>query len=96
QITEMIDQGVSLKEYFAPHRELIAQKLGMNPADVDLTDAKFMPVMGIRDGDTVAPMTLEQTNRFVRTLDDYWRTAEGRAEKARMGRALLKQLGVIA
>ena len=96
QIAQQIDNGITLRNYFAPHRQILADALGRTPDSIDLTSAEFRPVMGIRSGDTIAPMTLGQVDQFSRTLDGYWTTSKGRAEKATMGRNLLQMMGVVA
>lgn len=96
QLGKQIDAGVTLKQYFQPHRQAIADALNLSADAVDLTDARFRPVLSIRDGDTVAPMTIGQVDRFARTLDEHWQTPDGRAQQATTGRNLLKLIGVLA
>lgn len=95
QITEMIDQGVNLQEYFAPHRQVLANALERNPADIDFT-TEFQSVMSLRGDDgTVAPMSLGQVEQYTRTLDEFWETQAGREQKHQMGRSLARQMGVV-
>ncbi|MCP4227367.1 MAG: hypothetical protein GY773_28820 [Actinomycetia bacterium] len=81
-----IMRGVDLSEYFAPHRNLMADMLGIAPVSIDMAnDPRFMSVLSFGDGDTIRPMTLAETGRYTRTLDDYWSTPGGAGESEMFG-----------
>ena len=93
QFTEMIDQGISVREYTAPQRQIVANMLGRNPEDIDLT-GEFRDVLSIGDGGSVRAMSLSETERYIRGRDDYWRGTAGQDEMYGMVNGLSKALGI--
>lgn len=95
-LTDLIDQGVSLTDYFSEHQRTIAQMMGMGVNQVDLVnDQRWAPVMGFADDSgTLRPMTAAETQRFVRSTNDYYRTDAGRTEAAGLKRNLAAAMGV--
>ena len=93
QFADMIDQGISVREYTAPQRNIVASMLGMNSEDVDLT-GQFRDVLSIGDGGQTRAMSLSETERYVRTRDDYWQAESGRRELHGMVNGLSRALGV--
>lgn len=90
----LIDSGVTVREYFTPHRNRIAEALGRTADQVDLTK-EFGSVLAIGDGASSRPMTLAETDRYIRTLDEYWQRpgGQGEAELYGMTNALASALG---
>lgn len=93
QFSDMIDQGISVREYTAPQRSLLANMLGRNPEDIDLT-GEFRDVLSIGDGGSVRAMSLSETERYGRTRDDYWQGQAGQGELHGMVNGLSRALGV--
>lgn len=94
QFADLIDRGISVKEYMAPQRNMIAEMLGRSPADIDLMSPEFSAVTRIGDGGNLRAMNLTETAQFVRSSDDYWSTSKGRREVNGMVNGLTRALGV--
>ncbi len=92
-MAELIGQGISLKEYTAPHRNLVASMLGRTVNDIDLTK-EFRDVLSIGDNADVRPMTLSETEKYVRSQDAYWQGQQGQGELNSMVNGLSRALGV--
>lgn len=75
----LIERGVSPREYFSPHRQRLADMLGRSPENVDLL-GEFSSVLEIGDGGESRPMTVSETERYARTLDEYWTRPGGPGE----------------
>lgn len=93
QFADMIDQGVSVREYTAPQRNVLASMLGRNPADIDF-NGEFRDVLSIGDGGQTRAMSLSETERYGRTLDEYWQGQRGQEELSSMVGGLTRALGV--
>jgi len=93
QFSDMIDRGVNLKEYTAPQRQLIGEMLGRNMQDVDLT-SEFRDVLSIGDGSHVRSMSLSETERYIRSKDEYWQGTRGQDETMSLVNGLSKAMGV--
>ena len=93
QFAEMIDQGISVREYTAPQRNILASMLGRNPNDIDLT-GEFRDVLSIGDGGQTRAMSLSETERYGRTLDAYWQGQQGQGELNSMVNGLSRALGM--
>lgn len=93
QFAEMIDQGISVREYTAPQRQILASMLGRSAEDIDLT-GEFRDVLSIGDGGSVRAMSLSETERYGRTLDDFWQGSQGQDELHGMVNGLSRALGV--
>lgn len=95
---ELIGQGVSPGRYFAPHREEIARLLEVTPDSVDLLDPQFSQVLEWvpAGGGERRPMTLYETQEFVRRLPQ-WRTTRGaQMQASQMAEGLAKLFGKVA
>lgn len=94
-----IESGVTVKEYFRPHRELIGSLLEKSPDQIDLmNDMKWWPVVGGgKPTETAArqDMSLIDTARYVRSLDDWKKTKNARTEVDNAVVNLGKNLGVM-
>ncbi len=89
----LIEGGTNLREYTAPHRKLVADMLGRVPGDIDLM-GEFRDVLSIGDKNGPRPMTLSETERFVRSKDEYWEGTQGQGEMFTLADGLSKALGV--
>lgn len=93
QFADLIDKGVNVSEYMAPQQQLIANMLGMNMADVDFT-GNFRDVLSIGDGNQVRAMSMSETERFVRSTDEYWQGQAGQDELFTMASGLSRAMGI--
>lgn len=48
-IADQIDQGMTVKDYFRPIRDLIARELEVTPEEIDMTDSRWLKMMETRD-----------------------------------------------
>lgn len=96
-LESQIDRGVNLQQLFDPHRNQLAQMLGIAPASIDMVnDPRFMPILSIGDGGETRHMTVAEVGTYGRTLDDYWTTPGGQGEQEKFGflDTLSKTMGV--
>lgn len=93
QFADLIDQGVSVSEYMAPQKQLIANMLGKNMQDVDFTN-QYRDVLSIGDGNQVRAMSLSETERYIRSQDDYWRGKQGQDELFSVVNGLTRAMGM--
>lgn len=78
-LADLIERGVTPSQYFAPHRTRIATALGRQPEDIDLM-GEFSDVLSIGDGREVRPMTVTETDRYLKSKDEYWQVPGGEGE----------------
>lgn len=96
-LKKYIEQGITPETFFAPYQQEIASLLEVSPQAVDFAkDARFKPVIDYAGSDgSKRPMTLSETSRYVRGLDEWKRTDNARSEAARLGETLLRTFGVV-
>lgn len=51
-MADQLDQGMTVKDYFRPTRDVIANELGVPPEEVDLMSSKYMSLIEKRDEKT--------------------------------------------
>lgn len=94
-----IESGITVKEYFRPHRELIGSLMEKSPDQIDMmNDMKWWPIVGGGKPTDVAPrrdMSLTETAQYVRSLDDWKKTKNARVEVDDAVVGLGKTLGVM-
>ena len=95
-LSSLVDEGITLADYFSDQQSTIASMMGMDADSVDLAgDSRWAPVLGFADeSGTLRPMTAAETQQYVRTTDGFYRTPNGRAEAAGLKRSLAKVMGV--
>lgn len=88
---DAIDAGVTPVQYFAPHREIIASTLELNPADVDFNDPRYRDVFQIVDPTTGKrrTMTLGEVTQWARARPEFAKTTEYRQTDASFQRGLI-------
>jgi hypothetical protein len=77
----------------APQKQLIANMLGKNMQDVDFTK-QYRDVLSIGDGNQVRAMSLSETERYIRSQDDYWRGKQGQDELFSVVNGLTRAMGM--
>ena len=93
QFAALIDEGVSVSEYMAPQKQLIANMLGRNMQDVDFT-GEYRDVLSIGDGGQVRAMSLSETERYIRSRDEFWESRQGEDEALAVVNGLTRAMGV--
>lgn len=97
-LAEQLDQGITVRNYFAPYIEQTAKLLEISPGEVDLLDnPKYaqMTEMAGADG-KIRPMTLYEAGRYVRGLEDYKNTRGANEQTASYSEAILRTFGKTA
>jgi hypothetical protein len=96
-LTAALDQGITVKQYADPYIQLAQQETGLNPADVNLTDQKWMSLLNKVDPKTGArvSMSLDEALGAIRS-DSAWgydTSAQGRAAATQLADNLAKTFG---
>lgn len=91
------EQGFTPGEYMAPIRNIIAETLELNPADIDLLDRRWSPVLEAESKDgTTRPMSLAEATRWARSRPEYQQTKGALDEAAGMADFIGKTFGTVA
>lgn len=90
-----LDRGMTVKQYADPYMQMAAQELGLNPATIDLTKAKWSRMLDETDPKTGAPMSLLQWQSTIRQDPRYGynQTAGAADQAAQLTAALAKEFG---
>lgn len=84
-LAQMIDQGLTPREAMANQIQTVAGLLEMDPEQVDLSDPKFNSVISYADDKgNVRPMNMDETSKFVKQKDEYWKTGNAQQEVSTM------------
>lgn len=93
----LTEQGISPGEYLAPVRNVIAETLELNPADIDFLDRRWATVLEAEGKDgTFRPMTIAEAQRWARSQTEYRYTAGAQKEAAAMAETLGRTFGAVA
>lgn len=97
-LAKVVDQGVTLKQYFDPHRQQISDLLEVAGEGIDfLNDDRWRRVVTTHNEDgTARAMTLGEVADYTRSLADWRKTKNARASAAQMGKYLMETFGAIA
>jgi len=81
-IADYIDNGGTPASYFHNHVTNAAQLLEVDPSTIDLTDPKYNQIVSFTDPTTgkARPMTLSESDRFIKSKDEYWTTENSQKE----------------
>lgn len=98
-LAPVIDQGVTLKDYFKPHTQTIAQLLETSPDSIDfLNDERWSKVIR-RTPDAEDPseraMNLFETAKYVRGMEEWKNTGNAKATAAKAVTSIGKLLGAV-
>lgn len=77
-----IDSGVTLKEYFQPHREMIAKLMEVSPDSIDfVNNAKWNKVVRYTppDQNGVREMNINEVQQYVRQQDEWKATSNAKS-----------------
>lgn len=91
------DPNITPMSYLSPYAEVTAKTLGVNPAEIDWTEPKWMRALNTVDPKT-GQRTVMQLADWQRTLmadDQYgWKdTTNGKTQRAALGQELMKRFG---
>lgn len=75
-LAEYIDNGGTPSAYFSQHVSNTAKLLEIDPSTIDLTDPKYNQIISYADpvNGKVRPMTVPESDKFIRSKDEYWKT----------------------
>lgn len=92
-------QGITPGEYLAPVRNVIAETLELNPADIDFLDRRWSGVLEVPNDNTgggFRPMTISEAQRWARSQPAYSYTQGAGREAAGMAEAITRTFGAVA
>lgn len=98
-LASYIDQGITPTQYFSQHQQTVAKLLERGTDQVDLAnDPKFSKIVNYTDPKTGAPrpMTLAETQSYVRSMDEWKKTAQGQQTAADATEGILEMFGKVA
>lgn len=96
-LVKELGRGVTPAEFFAPHRNVIAEMLEVSPESIDLmADKKWSPVVSFRDRNKTRAMTLTEAARYARMRPEWARTANAWQQVTEAGDAILQIFGEVA
>lgn len=91
------EQGFTPGEYMAPIRNIIAETLELNPADVNLLDRRWSQVLEAEGKDgKMRPMSLAEATKWARSTPEYQQTKGAQDEAAGMADFIGKTFGSVA
>lgn len=98
-LAPVIDQGVTLQEYFKPHRDEISKLLEVSPDSIDfMNDPKWQAIVrrtpDDKDG-TERAMNLNETAKYVRSMDEWKNTSNAKATASTAVSSIGRVLGVL-
>lgn len=96
ELVSALDRGMTVKQYADPYIQMATQELGLNPATIDLTKAKWARFLDETDPKSGAPMSLLQWQQTLRTDQRYGynKTAGAADQAAQLTEALAREFGV--
>lgn len=96
-LSDVIDSGTSLQDYFKPHRDEIARLMEISPEAINfMDDPKWQKIVqrpGDANDNSLRSMTLFETQQYVRSLEDWKKTNNARTDAANMVGALAQVFG---
>jgi hypothetical protein len=94
-MADIIDQGVTPEDYFAPVRDTIARTLEMAPEAVNLMDSQWLSMVETRDPKTgeMRAATLHEADLAARRRPEYWDTNRAQEQAAWTVSALREMFG---
>lgn len=88
--------GVTPGEYLAPIRNVIADTLELQPADVDLLDSKYSAVLQVQGDKGSRPMTISEAQKWARSQPGYLYTKGANDTAAAFAESIGQRFGAVA
>jgi hypothetical protein len=97
-LADQIDQGLTPRQLLSSQITTAAQLLEVDPENVDLLkDQRFNPIISHAGEDgKLRVMTLAETQKHIKGLDDYWKTKNASNEVSSLVSGLTRTFGKIA
>lgn len=92
----ILDQGVTMAQYFNPHRQELSKLLEVAPDSVDfVNDPKYASILRTTDPTTgkARPMTLTEVDDWARQQDDWKHTQNAQQAASDMAAQMVKTFG---
>jgi hypothetical protein len=70
-VAEDLDRGVTVQQLFDPYRQVAAQALGINPADINLSEDKWAKALTVSENGKSRAMTLDEWGKTLRQDAQY-------------------------
>jgi hypothetical protein len=97
QIADMLNQGFTAAQIFAPYVQQTAQLLEQAPSAINLMDPKYSQIVDYADPNGVTrPMTLSEAGKFIRGTDAYKGTQGAVTQAADFAEFISQKMGNIA
>lgn len=93
-LANIIDQGLTPEDFYAPYKSALANELEINPETIDFSDPKWSAV--VDGGATGRPMTMTEAARYARSLPEWRTTDRANAKAASLERSILSVFGKVA
>lgn len=93
RLAKGLADGFSVRQMMDPQIAATAGLLGIDPDTIDFRDAKWAPILQFNDGTQTRTRTLDETMKYVRSTNDYWRTTNAETEAAQFVQRLASQFG---
>lgn len=95
-IEDELDRGMTVREYFTPVVNAVAQELEMAPNQINLMDSKWSQIVSAIDDDgKYRPMTVTEAQRWAREQEEYQFTQGADDKAAALETTLLQRMGVM-
>lgn len=96
-LADQISKGATVKDVYAPYKTIASQMLGINDADISLTDPKWQAPMQIMDKGVRRLATTDEWMTILRTDAKYGydKTTRARGEAAEFATAIGQMFGNI-
>lgn len=96
-LTGWLDKGGTVKDYAAPYLQLAQQELDINPADINLTDQKWMSALNQVDPKTGQRVSMSLDSWLAKLRSDpaygYDTTSKGRQDATTLATVLQQKFG---
>ena len=89
-LSSQIDKGVTPAQFFDSYKQQIAKELEIDPSTIDMTDAKWSPIVDYADPKSGQnrPMTLSESQGFIRRQPE-WDKTQGAVQQSVMAADLI-------
>lgn len=96
-LKDRLAEGLTLKDYYAPVKQKLAQSLDMSANDIDLQDARWAPVTQLIDDGkgNYRTMNFTELTAFARNQPEWWETSEASAVSYGTLNTLMRTMGAI-
>lgn len=97
-LADQLDAGMTARELLTAQIQTTAELLEMDPEQIDfIRDPRFNAIVNYAAPDgKLRPMTMSETMKHVKSMDEYWKTTNAARETSTMVDGLARTFGKIA